>query len=59
MTTTKNNYIATLDQISTQISASPNDGPVSLLGAMTMYPELIQIVSKTNFSIKITPFVSD
>lgn len=47
VTTTKTNYIATLDEVGTQTSARPNDGPVVLLGATTMYPGLIQTVRKT------------
>lgn len=44
LSTSKNNYIATLDEVATQNSASPNDGPVPLFGAPTMYPELTQLV---------------
>jgi hypothetical protein len=44
VTTTKSNYFATLDQVGAQVSASQNDGPVSLIGAVAMYPELAQTV---------------
>jgi len=45
VSTTKNNYLAILEQAdNTQISANPNDGPVPLVGAVTMYPELVQTV---------------
>ncbi|CAF3519550.1 unnamed protein product [Rotaria sordida] len=42
VSTAKSNYFATLDETNTQISASQNDGPVPLAGAITMYPELIR-----------------
>lgn len=46
ITTTKTNYFATLDQVATQTSANQNDGPVPLVGAITMYPELTQTVGR-------------
>lgn len=49
--TTKTNYIATLDEVGTQISATPNDGPIPLIGATSMYPGLLQIVSKPPCSV--------
>ncbi|CAF0774818.1 unnamed protein product [Rotaria sordida] len=44
--TAKSNYFATLDETNTQISASQNDGPVPLAGAITMYPELIRTIER-------------
>jgi len=48
-TTTKTNYIAILNDAITQNSANQNDGPVPLVGAVTMYPELTQIVRSRCF----------
>ncbi len=42
--TSKTNYIAILNDANTQNSANQNDGPIPLVGAVTMYPELTQIV---------------
>jgi len=42
--TTKTNYLAILNNAITGNSANTNDGPVPLVGAVTMYPELVQIV---------------
>ncbi|CAF0828499.1 unnamed protein product [Rotaria sordida] len=53
--TAKSNYFATLDETNTQISASQNDGPVPLAGAITMYPELIRTV-RQNLVILMTRF---
>ncbi|CAF3547027.1 unnamed protein product [Rotaria sp. Silwood1] len=44
VTTAKSNYFATLDESNTQISASQNDGPVPLVGAVSMYPGLVRTV---------------
>ncbi|CAF3166198.1 unnamed protein product [Rotaria sp. Silwood2] len=46
VTTAKSNYFATLDEANTQISASQNDGPVPLAGAVVMYPELVRIIEQ-------------
>ncbi|CAF0763296.1 unnamed protein product [Adineta ricciae] len=46
VSTSKSNYIATLDATSTQTSASQNDGPVPLVAASTMYPALTQIIER-------------
>ncbi|CAF0763669.1 unnamed protein product [Adineta ricciae] len=46
VSTSKSNYIATLDATSTQTSASQNDGPVPLVAASTMYPALAQIIER-------------
>lgn len=54
VTTSKSNYFATLDQTGTQTSASQNDGPVPLVGATTMYPELTQIVKTKLFQINLS-----
>ncbi|CAF0777145.1 unnamed protein product [Rotaria sordida] len=55
VSTAKSNYFATLDETNTQISASQNDGPVPLAGAITMYPELIRTV-RQNLVILMTRF---
>jgi len=45
VTTAKSNYFATLDEVTTQNSASQNAGPVPLTGATTMYSGLAQTVA--------------
>ncbi|CAF0772965.1 unnamed protein product [Rotaria sordida] len=55
VSTAKSNYFATLDETNTQISASQNDGSVSLAGAITMYPGLIRTV-RQNLVILMTRF---
>ncbi|CAF3757887.1 unnamed protein product [Rotaria sordida] len=45
VSTAKSNYFATLDETNTQISASQNDGPVPLVGAITIYSNsTIQVI---------------
>ncbi|CAF0998703.1 unnamed protein product [Rotaria sp. Silwood1] len=46
VTTAKSNYFATLDESNTQISASQNDGPVPLAGAVSMYPGLVRTIER-------------
>jgi len=58
VTTSKNNYFTTLDQTGTQTSANQNDGPVPLVGATTMYPELAQTV-REEFEINFIFYLFD
>jgi len=44
VTTSKTNYFAILEETVSQNSATQNEGPVPLAGALSMYPGLIQTV---------------